>query len=106
MRLMFKLMNEVGSQMSNTLREQINCGADNKFEFKELARKFTVDIIGSTAFGLEVIQRNFKKIREKAFSRAFESFFEIYFSTPILNNFYLLKFNHRSIPSKIQITIS
>lgn len=51
---MFKLMNQVGSQMTSTLKQQINNGANNKFEFKELARKFTVDIIGSTAFGLDI----------------------------------------------------
>jgi hypothetical protein len=56
MRLMFKLMNEVGSQTSTTLRDQINNGANNKIEFKDLARKFAVDIIGTTAFGLEVIK--------------------------------------------------
>lgn len=51
---MFKLMNQVGSQMTSSLRQQITNGANNKFEFKELARKFTVDIIGTTAFGLDV----------------------------------------------------
>lgn len=54
MRLMFKLMNQVGSQMTSSIRQQIKNGASNEFEFKELARKFTVDIIGTTAFGLEV----------------------------------------------------
>lgn len=54
MRLMFKLMNQVGSQMSNTYRDQINKGKTNEVEFKEFSRKFTMDIIATCAFGIEV----------------------------------------------------
>ncbi|KAG5683846.1 hypothetical protein PVAND_013109 [Polypedilum vanderplanki] len=71
MRLMFKLINDVGSQMSNTVLEQINKGADNKIEFKEFAQKFTIDIIASCAFGLEINSFNnpnndFLRIARKA----------------------------------------
>ena len=54
MRLMFQLMNQVGSQMSNTFRDQINKGKNNEVEFKDFARKFTTDIIATCAFGIEV----------------------------------------------------
>jgi cytochrome P450 len=54
MRLMFKLMNTVGAQMSTTVREQINNGASNKVDFKEFAQKFTMDIVATCAFGIEV----------------------------------------------------
>lgn len=55
MRLMFKLINQVGSQMTSTVLKQIKAGGNNEVEFKEFARKFTTDIISTTAFGLEVI---------------------------------------------------
>ena len=51
---MFNLMNQVGSQMTATIRDQINNGKNNEVEFKEFARNFTLDIIATCAFGLEV----------------------------------------------------
>jgi cytochrome P450 family 9 len=54
MRLMFSLMNEVGARMSNTLKDKINSGTSNKFEFKEFSRKFAIDVIATTAFGIEI----------------------------------------------------
>lgn len=54
MRLMFKLINQVGSQMTNTVLKQFQAGAKNEVEFKGFARKFTTDIIATTAFGLDV----------------------------------------------------
>lgn len=54
MRLMFQLMNKVGSQMSDTFKDQVNKGQNNEVEFKDFARRFTVDIIATCAFGIEV----------------------------------------------------
>lgn len=51
---MFKLINQVGSQMTSTVLKQFKAGAKNEVEFKEFARKFTTDIIATTAFGLDV----------------------------------------------------
>lgn len=71
MRLMFKLINQLGIRMTNSLKTKIAKEGNNKFEFKELARKLTVDIIGSTAFGLEVNsienpENDFMRIAEKS----------------------------------------
>lgn len=54
MRQMFELMNMVGQQFANTLTKQIENGGENEFEFRELSRKFTVDVIASCALGIEV----------------------------------------------------
>ncbi|KAL7031685.1 hypothetical protein ACKWTF_007101 [Chironomus riparius] len=54
MRLMFNLMNKVGSQMTASIRNQIDSGKNNEVEFKEFARNFTLDIIATCAFGIEV----------------------------------------------------
>lgn len=51
---MFKLINQVGSQMTNTVLKQFKAGANNEVEFREFARKFTTDMIATTAFGLDV----------------------------------------------------
>lgn len=54
MRQMFDFVSEVGQQTAKSMRDQISRGGDNSFEFKELSRKFTVDVIASCAFGIEV----------------------------------------------------
>lgn len=54
MRLMFSLMNEVGSKVAVSIKEKINNGASNRFEFKDLARKYAIDVIATTAFGIEI----------------------------------------------------
>ncbi|KAJ6633344.1 Cytochrome P450 9e2 [Pseudolycoriella hygida] len=54
MRQMFELVSSVGQQVATTLNAQIKNGGDSSFEFKELARKFTVDTIATCAFGIEV----------------------------------------------------
>ncbi|XP_037042332.1 probable cytochrome P450 9f2 [Bradysia coprophila] len=54
MRQMFELMNLVGQQFANTITDQIKNGGENSFEFRELSRKFTVDVIASCALGIEV----------------------------------------------------
>jgi hypothetical protein len=45
MRQMFEFVSQVGEQAAKTIKEQIKNGGDASFEFKDLARKFTVDVI-------------------------------------------------------------
>lgn len=54
MRQMFQFVTEVGQQTAKSMRDEISGGGENSFEFKELSRKFTVDVIASCAFGIEV----------------------------------------------------
>lgn len=54
MRQMFEFVSSVGQQVATTLKVQIKNGGENSFEFKDLARKFTVDTIATCAFGIEV----------------------------------------------------
>lgn len=70
MRLIFKLINQLGMRMTNSIRAKIAKEGNNECEFKELAKKLTVDIIGSTAFGLEINsienpENEFNRIAEK-----------------------------------------
>lgn len=54
MRQMFEFVSSVGQQVAKTMKDQIKNGGENSFEFKDLARKFTVDVIATCAFGIEV----------------------------------------------------
>lgn len=54
MRQMFEFIREVGHQTADTMSEDIKAGKESAFEFKALAMKFTVDVIASSAFGIEV----------------------------------------------------
>jgi len=54
MRQMFDFVSEVGQQSAKAMSEDITKGGENAFEFKALASKFTVDVIASCAFGIEV----------------------------------------------------
>lgn len=54
MRMMYDFVADVGKQTAATMKDQINAGSDNIFEFKALATKFTVDVIATCAFGIEV----------------------------------------------------
>lgn len=54
MRQMFDFVRDVGQQTATTMKDEIKAGTDNKFEFKALAMKFTVDVIATCAFGIEV----------------------------------------------------
>ena len=54
MRMMYDYVADIGKQTSKTMKDQVNVGSDNVFEFKALATKFTVDVIASCAFGIEV----------------------------------------------------
>ena len=54
MRQMFDYVSQCGHQTAISMKNEINAGGDNVFEFKALATKFTVDVIASCAFGIEV----------------------------------------------------
>lgn len=54
MRQMFELMNIVGQQFADTVKDQIKNDGESSFEFRELSRKFSVDVIASCALGIEV----------------------------------------------------
>lgn len=54
MRQMFDFVSLVGKQVAKNLNDKLKNDGNDSFEFKDLARKFTVDVIASTAFGIEV----------------------------------------------------
>lgn len=54
MRQMFELVTTVGEQVAKTLTQQIENGGENSFEFREFARKFSVDVIATCALGISV----------------------------------------------------
>ena len=54
MRQMFQFVSSVGQQAAKSINDQIKNGGESTFEFKDLARKFTVDVIATCAFGIEV----------------------------------------------------
>jgi cytochrome P450 family 9 len=54
MRQMYEFVAKVGQQSADTIKDQIKAKGDNVFEFKELATRFTVDVIATSAFGIEV----------------------------------------------------
>lgn len=54
MRQMYQFVNQVGQQTAKTMSDDIKAGKESEFEFKALAMRFTVDVIASSAFGIEV----------------------------------------------------
>lgn len=54
MRQMFEFVNVVGEQTSEALLDDIRGGGEHSFEFRSLAMKFTVDVIATCAFGIEI----------------------------------------------------
>lgn len=100
MRQMFEFVSLVGQQASKTIKDRINNGGDNTYEFKDLARKFTVDVIATCAFGIEVNSfenENNDFIRVAAKVANFGSFVTIlkfigYLSMPKLMNAMKIKF--------------
>lgn len=100
MRQMFEFVSSVGQQVAKTLTVQIKNGGENSFEFKDLARKFTVDTIATCAFGIEVNsfenpKNDFHRIAGKVAN--FSSFittlkFAGYFAVPKLMRALKIKF--------------
>jgi cytochrome P450 family 9 len=54
MRLMFQLMNDVTIRFCKSLTERIKSSGKNRYEFKDLTKKLSVDVIATTAFGIEI----------------------------------------------------
>ena len=54
MRQMFDFVSDVGEQTAKEMRDGIIKGGESAFDFKALATKFTVDVIASCAFGIQV----------------------------------------------------
>ncbi|KAG5671809.1 hypothetical protein PVAND_001984 [Polypedilum vanderplanki] len=54
MRNMMDFVSTVGHQTAEAIKKDIKSGGVNTFEFEEFASKFTIDIIASTAFGIEI----------------------------------------------------
>ena len=54
MRLMFDLVTECGRNSTKTLKEQIKKTGNIDYEMRDLFSKFTVDMIATCAFGLQV----------------------------------------------------
>jgi cytochrome P450 len=58
MRQMFQLVSVVGQQVAETIEQRVKQGGEVFYEFKDFARKFTVDVIATCAFGIEVLRKN------------------------------------------------
>lgn len=54
MRQMFEFVNEVGRQTADAMMTEVNTGKKESFNVKTFATKFTVDVIASCAFGIEI----------------------------------------------------
>lgn len=119
MRQMFDYVANVGKQTANTMKEQINRENNNVFEFKAFATKFTVDVIASSAFGIEINSfkdpnNEFQKIALKATnfgSLKMSAKFIGFLISPALMKFFKVKlfddeiedFFHRAIVEMMQV---
>jgi cytochrome P450 family 9 len=54
MKLMFDFIVDISQQYIKTMKDGINKSGEIAFEFSDLSTKFTVDIIASCAFGIEI----------------------------------------------------
>jgi cytochrome P450 family 9 len=54
MRQMFEFMRSVGQQAAVSLKDEIRKSGETEYEFKDLSKKITVDVIATCAFGIEV----------------------------------------------------
>jgi cytochrome P450 family 9 len=92
MRQMYDFVRDVGQQTAKTMRDDIKRGGESSFEFKALAMKFTVDVIASCAFGIEV----------NSFANPDNSFYKIAAKLQGLNGFgQILKFFGYSMMPKV-----
>ncbi|CAO1441593.1 unnamed protein product [Diamesa hyperborea] len=113
MRQMFEYVSQCGQQTAISMKKEIEAGGDNVFEFKALASKFTVDVIASCAFGIEVnsftnpdndFQRVAKKITN--FSSFLSSLkFAGYMISPGLMNFLKISFFDKETSDFFRVAI-
>lgn len=114
MRQMFEFVSLVGEQAATTIKKQIKSGGTDNFEFKDLARKFTVDTIATCAFGIEVNsfqnpKNDFHRIAAKVAnfgSIATTIKFIGYFVVPKVMNFLKIKFFDQETTDFFQDAIS
>jgi cytochrome P450 family 9 len=92
MRQMFEFVRNVGQQTAKTMQEDIKAGKDSAMEFKALAMRFSVDVIASCSFGIEI----------NSFENTENEFYKIAETITNLNNFVqTLKFVGYQISSKL-----
>lgn len=77
MKIMFSTVVEVGERFKDCLREK--CHENSEVEIKDLLARFTTDVIGTCAFGIECNSlkdpnAEFKNMGEKAFRPRYPSF--------------------------------
>lgn len=65
MRLMFDFVTKCAQQSTEHLEQQIKATGNKDYEMREIFSKFTVDVIATCAFGLEV--RNIIKINDRRY---------------------------------------
>lgn len=53
MKMMFATVRDVAEKLNTTLAEEASVAAENALEIKDILGRFTTDVIGSVAFGLE-----------------------------------------------------
>lgn len=51
MKMMFNILDNISDKLINVTNQEIN--QSNTIEVRDLARKFTSDVIGNVAFGLD-----------------------------------------------------
>jgi cytochrome P450 family 9 len=97
---MFEFVSSVGQQAAQTIKDKVKSGNETSYEFKDLARKFTVDVIATCAFGIEVNsfkhpENDFHRIAAKVANFggiATTLKFIGYFSMPKVMHFLKIKF--------------
>lgn len=52
MKMMFDTVNSIGDKLIDIIKNKLENGSSN-LEMKELAAKYTADVIGNVAFGLD-----------------------------------------------------
>lgn len=112
MRQMFELIRQVGVQSTESLKSKINRNGED-FEMKDFMSKFTVDVIATCAFGVEVNSfehpnNEFQKISKTIFNfEGFSNGLKIggYFLFPNLMKLLKIRFMNKRVGDYFQRTI-